>query len=57
MLEGLNEMFERRAKGLCPGCGADVTNATFRDELSAKEFRISGLCQDCQDVVFAEPEE
>jgi len=24
----------------------------FRDELSRKEFTISGMCQDCQDKVF-----
>ena len=32
----------------------------FRDPLSAKEYTISGLCQDCQDSVFGtddEPEE
>lgn len=25
---------------------------TFRDELSAKEYRISGLCQACQDDFY-----
>lgn len=24
----------------------------FRDELSAREYYISGMCQDCQDSVF-----
>lgn len=24
----------------------------FRDELSAKEYYISGMCQECQDAVF-----
>ncbi len=33
------------------GCGGPATG--FRDELSAKEYRISGLCQGCQDSVFA----
>lgn len=32
------------------GCGGEAT--TFRDELSRREFRISGLCQKCQDSVF-----
>jgi hypothetical protein len=32
------------------GCGKPITG--FRNELSAKEYRISGLCQDCQDTVF-----
>lgn len=34
------------------GCGTPITE--FRDELSEKEFAISGLCQTCQDRVFAE---
>ena len=29
----------------------------FRDELSEREWKISALCQICQDEVFAEPEE
>jgi hypothetical protein len=32
------------------GCGGDATE--FRDELSRKEYTISGLCQKCQDKVF-----
>lgn len=28
----------------------------FRDELSRKEFTISGMCQKCQDEVFGEEE-
>jgi hypothetical protein len=40
---------------LCAMCGN--TASAFRDELSAREWRISRLCQVCQDDVFAEPEE
>ena len=29
----------------------------FVDELSAKEYKISGLCQSCQDKIFVEPVE
>jgi hypothetical protein len=32
------------------GCGGPATE--FRDHLSAKEYRISGLCQKCQDAIF-----
>jgi len=32
------------------GCGGPATE--FRDALSTKEYRISGLCQGCQDAVF-----
>lgn len=32
------------------GCGNMV--GEFRDELSRTEYRISGLCQNCQDKIF-----
>ncbi|KKM18655.1 hypothetical protein LCGC14_1663510 [marine sediment metagenome] len=32
------------------GCGGPATE--FRDDLSNDEYRISGLCQNCQDAVF-----
>ena len=34
------------------GCGKADVGEGFRDLLSAKEYTISGLCQDCQDEVF-----
>ena len=37
----------------CVSCGKPATD--FRDDLSRKEFGISGLCQRCQDEFFAEP--
>ena len=36
----------------CPFCKQAVSNDSFRDELSKREFRISGLCQVCQDSMF-----
>lgn len=36
---------------VCIACTQEATS--FRDELSAKEFTISGLCQACQDSVFS----
>lgn len=32
------------------GCGGPATE--FTDELSKKEYTISGLCQECQDAIF-----
>lgn len=32
------------------GCGQSVTE--FKDELSRREYAISGLCQACQDKFF-----
>jgi hypothetical protein len=48
------------------GCGNKLEDTNFakanngqkfRDELSAKEYTISGLCQDCQDDFFGRPDE
>lgn len=32
------------------GCGKPIQS--FRDEISAREHKISGLCQECQDKIF-----
>ena len=44
---------ERKAEGRCPFCGKkiDVENE-FHDEISKREFSISGMCQSCQDDFF-----
>lgn len=34
----------------CPICKKPIT--AFRNELSIKEYGISGMCQECQDKVF-----
>lgn len=44
----------KRDQGKCPFCGIDVRKMLFNDELSLAEFRISGLCQVCQDETFKE---
>ncbi|MEC7864275.1 MAG: hypothetical protein VYB55_04360 [Bacteroidota bacterium] len=44
-----------REGGQCVKCGE--FNLEFRDELSRKEYGISGLCQCCQDMIFGGPEE
>ena len=35
---------------ICTWCGKPATE--FRDELSRREYTISGFCQECQDQVF-----
>jgi len=41
--------------GNCPLCKKVIhPNSEFRDELSLREYRISGMCQECQDGVFSE---
>jgi hypothetical protein len=37
-------------RGYCPLCSAEVHE--FRDEGSLREYRISGMCQGCQDGIF-----
>lgn len=39
-------------EGKCPFCRRDIDFEEFKDELSRKEFAISGLCQRCQNSVF-----
>jgi hypothetical protein len=34
----------------CGCCGGDAKE--FRNDISRREYRISGLCQACQDSVF-----
>lgn len=34
----------------CAWCGEDAR--TFKDEISGKEYLISGFCQSCQDKTF-----
>lgn len=41
---------EALAERVCVTCGKPV--GTFRDELSRREYGISGTCQECQDKVF-----
>lgn len=53
------ERRESMASGKCLpppiGCGKQL--GPFRDELSRKEYTISGLCQVCQDEVFGSEED
>ena len=61
-LDSISEQLFDRSRSLsmfnleCPTCGGTISK--FRDELSEREYRISGMCQKCQDEVFSEiPEE
>lgn len=38
--------------GYCPFCKAVITEDSFRNKISLKEYCISGLCQSCQDDIF-----
>ena len=51
-LAGFGEEVKAVERGDCPLCKRKVNKDEFRDELSHKEFKISGLCQLCQDEIF-----
>ena len=43
---------EAKEKNVCPFCHKPINMEDFKDQLSIKEFRMSGLCQKCQDDTF-----
>ena len=43
----INKIKKNRECAFCP-----YPNFKFRDELSRKEYKISALCQHCQDEMF-----
>lgn len=43
--------------GICPCCHGPIEDYDFRDEMSRKEFSISGMCQTCQDKTFRASDE
>lgn len=44
------DVVDQYESGLCTSCRQPA--GLFRDWLSEKEYKISGLCQRCQDEVF-----
>ena len=51
---GFEEEVKEVEQNICPSCHTAINYSDFRDELSKKEYRISGLCQKCQDVIWGE---
>jgi len=49
---GYDKYLKTIKEGKCPFCKKQIDIESFKDELSLKEFAISGLCQKCQDEVF-----
>ena len=50
---GFGQAVEDVKAGKCPFCGSTkIKPEDFKDALSLKEYRISGLCQRCQDEMF-----
>ena len=46
------EFLDRVNREVCPICEKKIRDGDFRDDLSRKEYSISGLCQECQDKTF-----
>ena len=49
---GFGEEVKAVEQKKCPICGIKISMVAFRDELSVKEYEISGICQKCQDDIF-----
>lgn len=45
-------MLEKIENGSCPMCGEKINIEDFKDPISIKEFKISDMCQKCQDKFF-----
>jgi len=50
---GFEKEVELVEAGKCPFCQKDINLKDFSDALSLKEYRISGMCQVCQDKTYA----
>jgi len=50
--EELQKMFDTREEKKCPFCKKPINEEEFRDKISRNEFKVSGLCQKCQDEFF-----
>lgn len=49
---GFDREVDLKNMGKCVFCECTIDPHSFRDELSAKEYKISGMCQACQDQIF-----
>jgi len=49
---GFEKEIKNVEQGLCPFCGKPIDPNEFRDEASQREYKMSGMCQACQDKVF-----
>ena len=38
--------------GRCPVCMQQIILTEFKNQISKKEYKISGICQKCQDEMF-----
>lgn len=46
------DAFKRLTQWKCTICNEEIKENDFKNAISIKEYRISGMCQTCQDSVF-----
>ena len=49
------EAADRIMCSVCATCPNPILDMDFKDEMSIKEYGISGMCQECQDSVYGVP--
>jgi ribosomal protein S18 len=43
--------------GVCVFCQSEIKTEDFKDPLSIKDYKITGMCQQCQDKTYNIDEE
>lgn len=46
---GFGKEVDRVKRSKCPFCNRPVKESDFHDAISLREWKLSGLCQKCQD--------
>jgi C4-type Zn-finger protein len=49
---GFNKEVDAVKNGNCPICGEKINMEDFVNEISKREYSISGICQKCQNKIF-----
>ena len=49
---GFDDEVDNIEEGKCPTCGKPISVTDFSDPEYREEFKISGMCRECQDEVF-----
>jgi len=49
---GFGKEVDKFLQGKCVFCGKPIYLDDFRNEISKREYGISGMCQQCQDKMF-----
>ena len=51
---GFGKQVDAVEHSFCPTCQKPIVMEDFRNAISVKEYKISGMCQKCQDSIFGE---